>query len=91
MRLVDRWIKQSINMKRTRKEPPPLPANSIKAVVLRENQHWFAVFDNQRLPISDTCAWNFDIESGLPIVILLDEAGQCRIIHKKNNKKYVRI
>lgn len=57
----------------TRKTPPPLPTNAIQAVVLREDRHWYAVFGEQKLPITDQDAWNYDISGLLSVAIVLEE------------------
>ena len=70
------------------------PTDAIAAVVVRRNHQWYAEFQlsgaSKTEPVSKLDAWNFDIEHGLPILIVLRE-GEVRIIRKRNNKKYVQV
>ena len=86
---------------------PPEPKLTISAIVRiqraqeRERDYgclWFAQFVEptgvtRRLQIHKVDAWNFDVENNLPVEILPDpeHPGFCRVMRKRNNKRYVKI
>jgi hypothetical protein len=79
---------------------PPLPDDAIKAHTYRRrppkgNAKWFADYTKDGVAVSrdvtDKDAWNFDIENGLLVWIVIGPDNTCNIIRKKGNKKYVQI
>lgn len=68
-----------------------------QAIVLRENQQWFALyrrnaFECRKCTLTDEDAWNFDIDRNLSITVTVDErtdTPHCKIVRRKGNKKFV--
>jgi hypothetical protein len=63
---------------------------SVWSVVVKEGE-----FEGQKFLVTDTDAWNFDIDKDLPVEIRLARVkpkGYCAITKRlKNNKKYIKI
>jgi hypothetical protein len=80
---------------RVRKPPIPLPLDAVPGTVLRKNYQWRVLVGDTEYSVTDTDAWNFDIENNLPVFVILppgnDTAEPCKIVRKKNNKRYVTI
>lgn len=86
-------------------------ANVVTAVVLRENHKWFALyrrnaFECRKCHISTEDAWNFDIDRGLEVTVVVDESvalnvegapdvkglySRCTIQRRRGNKQFVKI
>jgi hypothetical protein len=84
-------------------KPPPTSAASKKpeqwaAVILRQDHMWYAqvaVLNDRRFHVSDSDAWNFNIEIDLPVMVTIGRgphARRCRITRRlRNNKQFKKI
>lgn len=83
----------------------------VSAVVIRENHKWFALyrrnaFECRKCHISSDDAWNFDIDRGLEVTVVVDETvalnvegnpdpkgaySRCAIQRRRGNKQFVKI
>jgi hypothetical protein len=69
----------------------------VQALVTRREHVWYAVVktSGKELLISDTDAWNFNIEIDLPVLVTLGRGkayGRCRIDRRlRNNKQFKKV
>ena len=60
----------------------------------RAEMSWFADVDGSKVSyqVSDTDAWNYDVENGLPVRIQVTGELTCKIVTRlRQNKRYVQI
>ena len=60
----------------------------------RGGMAWFADVDSGKVSyqVSDTDAWNYDVENGLPVRIQVTGKLTCKIVTRlRQNKRYVQI
>jgi hypothetical protein len=84
--------------KQKAKKNKPKRADTLDATVIIIEHEWAVLYvdsngDESIFDVTDTDAWNFDIERGLKVQITVDEEneGFCKIHSKQGNKKYVTI
>ena len=74
----------------------PGKKRGIPAVIERFQRQWRARYTNAEgvlcyAPVSDTQAWDSDIEANLPIVMKIMPDGYCKILSRRGNKRFITI
>jgi len=74
----------------------PRKKRGIPAVIERFQHQWRARYTDSSggvayAPISDTQAWDADIEANLPIMMKILPDGYCKILSRRGNKRFITI
>jgi hypothetical protein len=74
----------------------PKKTRGIVAVIERFQHQWRARYTDINgamayVAVSDSEAWDSDIENGLPVILKLLPGNGCKILSRKGNKRFIKI